>query len=227
MNALQDQRVLAAVGAGAALLAGVLIAMFLMGRDKTPGEGPPAGTKGGLQVEMGEVARLDPARPLRCFVGGQFVGLATLVDCARRNGVSAQSMDVGLDESGELAAGGDMAALQPLPVITPPTQVAVSAPPSLPPLDPAPPVNVGASGPVGECMRYGADGWRSLGGAMSQNACVQLLFDGRCQRAGEALYGRWSSQTLRLVPGRVETSPDNRAFSTLVEQGANCALPAL
>jgi hypothetical protein len=226
MNAIQDRRVLAAVGAGAALLAGVLIAMFFMGRDKAPVETAPQ-TKAGLQVEMSaEVARLDPARPLRCFVGGQFVGLATLVDCARRNGVSAQSLDVGLDESGELAAGGDMAALQPLPTITPPTQVTVSEPPSLPPIESPPPV-VRATGPVGECMRYGADGWRGLGGAMSQNACVQLLFDGRCQRAGEALYGRWGAQTLRLVPGRVETSPDNRAFSTLVEQGGNCALPAL
>jgi len=225
MNALQDRRVLAAVGAGAALLAGVLIALFLSGRDK-PAEVSPA-SKGGLQVEMSaEVARLDPARPLRCFVGGQFVGLATLADCAKRNGVSAQSLDVGLDESGELAAGDDMAALQPLPTVTPPTQVAVAEPPSLPPIEAPAPV-VRASAPVGECMRYGGDGWRSLGGAMSQNACVQLLFDGRCQRAGEALYGRWGSQSLRLVPGKVETSPDNRTFSTLVDQGANCTLPAL
>ena len=226
MNALQDRRVLAAVGAGAALLAGVLIALFLSGRDKPPAEVTPA-PKAGLQVEMSaEVARLDPARPLRCFVGGQFVGLATLVDCARRNGVSAQSLDVGLDESGELAAGGEMAALRPLPTVTAPTQVTVSESPSLPPIESPPPV-VRASGPVGECMRYGGDGWRSLGGAMSQNACVQLLFDGRCQRPGEALYGRWGAQSLRLVPGRVETSADNRNFSTLVEQGANCALPSL
>ena len=225
MKALEDRRVLAAVGAGAALLAGVLIALFLAGRDKQTAEVAPA-SKGGLQVEMSqEVARLDPARPLRCFVGGQFVGLATLVDCARRNGVSAQSLDVGLDESGELAAGGDMAALQPLPTITPPTQVAVAEPPRLPPVESAPVVRAG--GPVGECMRYGADGWRSLGGTMTQNACVQLLFDGRCQRPGEALYGRWGAQSLRLVPGRVETSADNRNFSTLVEQGANCALPSL
>jgi hypothetical protein len=226
MNLLQDRRILAAVGAGAALLAGVLIAIFLSGRDAPPPEAE-AETKGGLQVEMGEAARLDPARPLRCFVGGQFVGLATLVECAERNGVSAQSLDVGLDESGELAAGGELAALQPLPTITAPTQDTVAQPPSLPPLMATPPVNVGSAAPVGECMRYGADGWRSLGGAMSQNACVQLLFDGRCQRAGEALYGRWSSVSLRLVPGRVETSPDNRNFSTLVEQGANCTLPAL
>lgn len=226
MNALQDRRVLAAAGAGAALLAGVLIAIFLSGRDAPPAEAPEE-TKAGLQVEMGEAARLDPARPLRCFVGGQFVGLATLVECAERNGVSAQSLDVGLDESGELAAGGELAALQPLPVITPPTQVTVAQPPSLPPLTATPPVNVGAATPVGECMRYGADGWRSLGGTMSQNACVQLLFDGRCQRPGEALYGRWSSLSLRLVPGKVESSPDNRNFSTLVEQGANCTLPAL
>jgi hypothetical protein len=127
MNALQDRRVLAAVGAGAALLAGVLIALFLTGRDKPTAEVAPE-TKGGLQVEMSaDVARLDPARPLRCFVGGQFVGLATLVECATRNGVSAQSLDVGLDESGELAAGGELAALQPLPTVTAPTRGAAGA----------------------------------------------------------------------------------------------------
>ena len=220
MKALQDRRVLTAAGAGAALLAGVVIALALGGRGKPPPQAP-AEKRAGLQVEMGaESARLDPARPLRCFVGGQFVGVASLVDCAKRNGVSAQSLDVGLDESGELAAGGEAAQLQPLPTVTPPTQQTV--PPEAPP---APAVAV-AAGPVGECMRYGSDGWRSVGGAMSQNACVRILFDGRCQRPGEALYGRWASQTLRLVPGRVETSPDNRSFATLVEQGANCALPA-
>jgi hypothetical protein len=82
-------------------------------------------------------------------------------------------------------------------------------------------------GEVGECLRFGSDGWRSAGDAMTRNACVQILFAGRCQRPGEALYGRWGGQTLRLVPGRVETSPDNRAFAPLVDQGPNCTLPPL
>lgn len=212
---LQDRRVLAAVGAGAALLAGILIAMFFAGKGQPPAE-TAAANRTGLTVEMsGEQPKLDPARPLRCFVGGQFIGLATLADCAKRNGVAAQSLDVGLDNSGELAAG-DAAQLKPLPALTPPTQVAVDEAPKLPTIE-APPVT--ASG--AECLRYGADGWRAVGGSMSQNACAQILFDGRCPRAGDAIYGRWGGQTLRLVPGKIETSSDNRSFSTLSEV-ANC-----
>jgi hypothetical protein len=59
---------------------------------------------------------------------------------------------------------------------------------------------------------------------MTQSSCVQTLFAGRCERPGEATYGRWGAQTLRLVPGRVEVSGDNRTFRTLVEQGSNCSL---
>lgn len=226
MNALQDRRILALVGAGAALLAGVLIAIFFMGRGEPPAPVAETGPTG-LQVEMSQdVARLDPTRPLRCFVGGQFIGLATLAECAERNGVAAQSLDVGLDESGELAAGGELAPLQPLD-LSPPAQIAVAEPPALPPIQAQPPVPVVASAPVSECMSYGADGWRSVGGAMSRGTCVQVLFDGRCVRGGDALYGRWGVQTLRLVPGTVETSNDNRSFSSLVAQGPNCTLPAL
>jgi len=226
MNMLQDRRILAAVGAGAALLAGLLIAAFFLGGDEPPAETQAEGP--GLQVEMSQdVARLDPTRPLRCFVGGQFIGLATLAECAERNGVAAQSLDVGLDESGELAAGGELAPLQPID-LAPPTQVAAAAPPALPPLQaPSAPTVNPASGPVSECLSYGAEGWRSLGGAMSRNACVQILFDGRCVRGGEGFYGRWGVQTLRLVPGRVEMSNDNSNFTTLLNQGPSCTLPGL
>jgi hypothetical protein len=62
---------------------------------------------------------------------------------------------------------------------------------------------------------------------MTLNACVQALFAGHCERTGGATYGRWGDQTLRLVPGRVEQSPDDRNFRTLVEQGTNCSLPSL
>ena len=59
---------------------------------------------------------------------------------------------------------------------------------------------------------------------MTLNACVQTLFAGRCERAGDAAYGRWAQQTVRLVPNKVEISSDNRAFRTLVEQGPGCTL---
>jgi hypothetical protein len=52
-------------------------------------------------------------------------------------------------------------------------------------------------------------------------ACVQALFAGRCVRAGDAAYGRWAQQTLRLAPGRVEISGDNRNFRPLMDQ-AGC-----
>jgi hypothetical protein len=94
------------------------------------------------------------------------------------------------------------------------------------PATPAAPPVVQAN--AGECLRHGPDGWRVIGGgAMPLNACVQQLFDGRCVRAGDALYGRWSAQTLRLSGARVESSTNNRDFTTLVEQGPNCALPPL
>lgn len=219
MISFQDRRVLAVAGAALALVAGVAIATVFVKRD------PPAPADGqartGLQVEMSETQRLDPSRPLRCFVGGQLVGMATLADCARRNGVTAQALDVGLDESGALAAGGELAPLQPLENATAPAETAA-------------PVETAASPPPaaqagdGECLRYAADGWRVIGGgATSLNACVQQLFEGRCQRPGEAIYGRWGSQTLRLTGTRVESSLNNRDFTTLVEQGANCSLPPL
>ena len=42
---------------------------------------------------------------------------------------------------------------------------------------------------------------------------------------GGATYGRWGEETLRLVPGRVEISSDNRSFHTAFDQGPNCSIP--
>jgi hypothetical protein len=79
----------------------------------------------------------------------------------------------------------------------------------------------------GDCLRYTPDGWRSVGGGLTLAQCTRALFDGRCERSGDALYGRWGQQTLRLVPGRVEMSADNRTFHPLVPQNPqDCSLPA-
>jgi hypothetical protein len=59
---------------------------------------------------------------------------------------------------------------------------------------------------------------------MSLSGCVRLLFDGHCEKPGGAAYGRWGPQTLRLVPGAVEISSDNRDFRPLVEQSSGCAI---
>src|SRR5438045_3298453 len=102
MNAFQDRRVLIGLGAGAAVLAGVALAVMLAKGGAPAGNTSEGNSTGrGLQVQMGaDEAKLDPNRTLRCFVGGKFVGEARLADCAKKNGVAAQALDVGLDQSG-------------------------------------------------------------------------------------------------------------------------------
>lgn len=218
---LKDRRVVIAIGVVLALALGLVIALTAVGRNKES-SGPPPASQGGLVVEMGreDDAKLDPTRSLRCFVGGQFVGMSTLADCAKRNGVATDALDVGIDVTGELAATGEAGTiLTPLP---PPVETAAPAP--APAATEAAPV--APRGPVAVCWRYAERSWARMS-EMSLNACVQALFAGRCERAGGATYGRWGDQTLRLVPGRVEQSPDDRSFRTLVEQGTNCSLPPL
>jgi hypothetical protein len=213
-----------AAGGLAALLAGASIAALLVRGRHAPEQSATA-PAGALQVQLGEQPKIDPNRQLRCFVGGQFVGPATLAECAKKNGVAAQALDVGLDQSGALAAGDKV------PTPTPPPPVAIAAP-ALPPQPPPPgaaaaPTATSAAAPIGECLRFGPEGWRAAGGGMTLSACVQALFAGHCAQAGEAFYGRWSSQTIRLVPGRVEASPDNRDFHALAAQGRDCSIPPL
>ncbi len=163
---------------------------------------------------------MDPAKPLRCFVAGQFVGELTLADCAKRNGVATDALDVGLDETGALAAADQAGAvLTPLPPPETDGAKPEGAGDLVPPTRPLP-----VNAPVGGCLRYDQGKWARLPGDISLNACVQALFAGRCERPGGATYGRWMQQTLRLVPGRVEVSADNHSFRTLADQGAGCAI---
>jgi hypothetical protein len=219
---LKDRRVVIAVGVAIALILGLAIALASVKRNRGSDEPPPA-SKGGLVVEMGrdDDVKLDPTRSLRCFVNGQFVGMSTLAECAKRNGVATGALDVGIDVTGELAATGEAGTvLTPLP---PTVENTVPAPaPAATAPTPATP-----RGPTAACWRYAERSWSRMS-EMTLNACVQALFAGRCERAGGATYGRWGEQTLRLVPGRVETAPrDGAPFDTLVEQGTNCSLPSL
>ncbi len=220
MEFLKDRRVVLALGGGLALLLGVILAAVAMSGGKSKDQ-PPA-SKAGLVVEIGreDDGKLDPARPLRCFVSGVFVGEITLAECARKNGVATGALDVGVDETGALAAadvaGTVLTPLPPAPVEVLPNPAAPSAP------APAP---VAANAPTRSCWRYVGAEWRRLPGDATLNACLQTLFAGRCERPGGATYGRWGEQTLRLIPGRVEASMDNRSFQTLVEQPASCVLP--
>lgn len=223
MEFLKDRRIVLAIGAGVAVLLGILIAVTIMRGNEDPTTPPPA-SQGGLVVETGrdDDAKLDPTRPIRCFVAGQFVGEITLTACAQRNGVATGALDVGVDETGALAAadaaGTILAPLPPKPSAQAPSAPAV--------IDDVAPTQASGSGQT--CWRYAggsANGGWSQVGSMDLNSCVQTLFAGQCEKRGAATYGRFGEQTLRLVRGKVEISSDNRRFSTLVEQGANCSVP--
>lgn len=223
MKLLQDRRAVIGAGALTAILLGVAIAFGLGGPKKTVDAPPPPAAKGGLQIDFAEAPEVGPERSLRCFVDGQFVGLATLAACARKNGVSAQALDVGLDESGALIAA-ETASMAPPPTL-PPLEGAIALSPEVAPR-PEPQQPTPVSQPVAECLRFIGGEWRRVGD-LALGACVQTLYDGRCERPGGAQYGRHGETTLRLVPGRVEQSPDNSRFSTLVEQGRGCSVPLI
>jgi hypothetical protein len=223
---LKDRRMVLGLGAAVALLAGVGIAVAVMSGGRS--DGAPPASQSGLMVEIGreDDTRLDPARPLRCFVGGVFVGEITLAECAQKNGVATGALDVGVDETGALAAADAAGTvLTPLP----PQEMAIAAAPAVSPST----MPVPAQGPLlntvptAACWRYQGAEWRRLPGEMGLNACLQTLFAGRCEAPGGATYGRWGAQTLRLVPGRVEISSDNRSFQSLVEQPPSCVIPSV
>jgi len=218
----QDNRLLIAIGAGLAVVAAVVIALiFSAGRERNPA--PPPAAQGGLTVDVADAPELNTTRELRCFVDGQYVGLATLSDCARRNGVATDALDVGIDETGALAAA-PTAAFAP-PPSAPPIELIEIEKPAMTDPQPVEPSVQPASGSA--CLRHTGSDWRSLSGNMSLNACVQALYSGTCVRPGEALYGRWGDVTLRLVPRRVEQSNDNSRFRTLAEQDRSCTFPGL
>jgi hypothetical protein len=219
MDLAQPRLRLALWGAVAALAAGGLIAFALVRGHRGEATSPPPASQAGLIIDASGagVGRIDAAKPLRCFVDGRFVGELSLKDCAQRNGVATDALDVGVDASGALAAaqhgGGAITPLPPGP----------AAPAASPPAAAA--ASVASAVPVGDCWRYADSHWRKLPSQTSLGGCVQALFAGRCEQPGGASYGRWGQETLRLVPGRVEISADNRSFKTLSEQGAGCSLP--
>ncbi len=222
MELLKDRRVLLAGGAALALVAGLGIALALMHGAKPQTEDPPA-SRSGLIVETGRAddTKLDANRPLRCFVGGQFVGETTLAECAKKNGVATGALDVGVDETGALAAA-DQAGLVLTPLPPPAEAPTVSAPAATPAISP-PTVS---STPLAVCWRYAGGEWRKLPGEITVNACAQQISSGKCEKAGGATYGRWGDETIRLVPGKVESSSDNRTFHPIIDLGPNCSVPS-
>ncbi|MFT3997244.1 MAG: hypothetical protein QM667_07550 [Asticcacaulis sp.] len=216
--ALNRKQTIWLAGAGAALLLAVLIGWAISSSQK---EAPRMNTEGpGLVLDIDEAPSLDAKKTLRCFVNGEFMGMLTISDCAKKNGVAANALDVGVDESGEMTAA-PTASLNPPPPVqkaeTGTTPVIVDS--GEPVVETRP-----SAGPVAACLRYSGNEWARLSDGISLNACVTLLFDGRCERPGSASYGRWGAQTLRLVPKRVEVSDDNKNFRTYVEQGQGCSV---
>ncbi len=214
----QGRTRLALGGAVVALLAGLVVAWALVAQHRGDRSPPPPASQGGLVIDMHGAAptHADPNQKLRCFVAGQFVGELALADCAKRNGVATDALDVGLDQTGALAAAQQAGAMiTPLPPsdAKPIEEAPVETPPSAPP-----PQLMG--GAADACWRYAAGQWRRLTPDLPLGACVQTLFAGRCERPGEAAYGRWGQQTLRLVSGRIEMSGDNRTFRPLMDQPA-------
>ena len=229
MQLPSDNRVIIAIGVGLAVLAAVVLAlMFSGGREPAAPRTQETEGPGGLQVDLADAPSLEPTRELRCFVDGQFIGMATLADCARRNGLATDALDVGLDETGALAAA-PTASFAPPPALPSAVETAETAVPyedtTLPEKpQPQQPRVERASG--ASCMRYTSSDWRELG-QMSLNQCVQALYAGTCVRPGDAQYGRHGSVSLRLVPRRVEQSNDNTRFRILADQDRSCQFPSL
>lgn len=219
------RRILLLVAGGLiALLAGLGLAWTLVSGDRA--NPPPPASEGGLVIDASSLdSRIDPGKPLRCFVQGVYVGELTLTECAQRNGVATDALDVGVDETGALAAAEQAGeVLTPLPPLEDGGVPAGEPSSAFDEYEAAPATRAPVAGPARSCWRHGGGRWRKLG-ETDLDTCVQTLFAGRCERPGSAAYGRFGQQTLRLVAGRVEISDDNRTFRTLVTQGADCSLP--
>lgn len=232
MQLPNDNRVILAIGAGVAILAAIVLALMFGGK-KDQTEAPPVDRPAGLQVDLADAPSLEPTRELRCFVDGQFVGMATLADCARRNGLATDGLDVGLDASGNLSAAPTASFAPPpeLPTsevadlndpVSDPDATLPEKPGSLPQREPQ--VQRASGAP---CLRYTGSEWRQISTDMSLGQCVQALYAGTCVRPGDAQYGQHGGLTLRLVPRRVEQSTDNTRFRILADQDRNCQFPSL
>jgi len=217
---LQKRWIAISVGTAVAVVIALLIAMSLSKGHKNDEKMNDQPT--GLTFTVNDTpARLDSKKPLRCFVNGADVGELTLGECAKRNGVAAQALDVGLDDSGNVVAA-PTGSLTPVPGA--PASGAVDTAQTPSDNGEVVPDTQVAQGPTAACLRYNGSEWNRLSDSLTLGQCVRLLYDGRCVSPGAAQYGRWGEKTVRLVPKRVEISDDNTNFRTLVDQGQGCSV---
>ena len=225
MDWLKNRRVVVFGGMGLALVAGLGIAAMIAANGAAPDEAPPA-SRGGLVVQTGrdDDIKLDPKRPLRCFVNGQFVGELPLSDCAQKNGVATGALDVGLDQSGALAAAnGGGAHLTPLSSPTDPPAAAASTPADMGfPVGAADQKAVPVARKTAICWSYAGDQWARLPGELDLAACVRAVFAGHCATAGATQFGRWGERGLRLTSGKIELTSEDGDYRHLTTQTADC-----
>src|ERR1700759_3434874 len=105
MEFWKDRRVVIGAGVAPGVLLGLFLVLHLLHTKKS--DAPPPAEQASMVIRQGrpDDAKLDPKRELGCFVNGQYVGLATWADCAKRNGVATGDLDVGIGPQGGLAAG--------------------------------------------------------------------------------------------------------------------------
>jgi len=227
MNGLSKRWIVALGGMALALAAGLVIAFVVIARGPSP-DAPPPASEGGLVVQTGrdDDIKLDPKRPLRCFVKGQFIGELPLSECAAKNGVATGALDVGLDPSGALAAANGPANLTPL------TQAPDAAATNDVVADDSGLPGPGDTGNLAEpirkssiCWRYGDGQWSRIPGNVDLAACVRTVFADHCN-PGEVRYGRWGEQGLRAASGRIELTSEEGDYRPLTTQRADCSITA-
>jgi hypothetical protein len=229
MKFLQDRRALAALIVGVVVLIGLGGVLGLLHpRHGGGGDDSSASGSNELQVVMGKAPKVEADTSVRCFVKGQFVGMETAADCAQKNGVAPGALDVGLDQSGAIAAGGGDTHLQPLAAAKPDDQGDDDKPDAADTASSDGENRSFADMPPADCKAYAPGGWRTAGAGVSLDACVHSLFDGRCPAPGQVVYGHWGALTLRASPGRIDVARNNRDFSPLAPQyPADCSIPPI
>ncbi len=227
MDWFKNRRAVLFGGMALALIAGLIIALLVTTNSAAP-EGSPPASQGGLVVQTGrdDDIKLDPKRPLRCFVNGRFVGELPLSDCAQKNGVATGALDVGLDPSGALAATHDGGA-KLTPLAADPHAAdgeAMSTSDS----------DLYAMGQdqtapksgrkTSICWRYIDSQWTRVAGEIDLTACVRAIFAGHCASDGNALFGRWGERGLRSLAGRIDLTSEDGDYRPLTTQNFDCAV---